>query len=131
VSRDAVSSPHAPAAIGPYSQAVWVGNLLFLSGQTPVDPRTGKLVEGDAAIQTARVFDNLEAVLASASLSMADVMKCNVFLTSMDDFAAMNAVYRERFSAPFPARTTVAVAGLPLGARVEIELVAARRQSAG
>lgn len=131
MSRDAVSSPHAPAAIGPYSQAVWVGNLLFLSGQTPVDPRTGKLVEGDAAIQTARVFDNLEAVLASASLSMADVMKCNVFLTSMDDFAAMNAVYRERFSAPFPARTTVAVAGLPLGARVEIELVAARRQSAG
>lgn len=128
--RDAVSSPHAPAAIGPYSQAVWVGNLLFLSGQTPVDPRTGKLVEGDAAIQTARVLDNLEAVLASASLSMADVMKCNVFLTSMDDFAAMNAVYRERFSAPFPARTTVAVAGLPVGARVEIELVAAKKQSA-
>jgi 2-iminobutanoate/2-iminopropanoate deaminase len=126
MSRDAVSSPSAPAAIGPYSQAVWVGNLLFISGQTPIDPETGKLVTGDVRIQTARVFDNLEAILSSASLSMTDVMKCNVFLISMDDFSAMNAVYRERFTPPFPARTTVAVAQLPLGAQVEIELIAAR-----
>jgi 2-iminobutanoate/2-iminopropanoate deaminase len=124
--RKDCSSPNAPAAIGPYSQAVWVGDLLFLSGQTPIDPGTGKLVAGDVATQAARVFDNLAAVLAAASLTMDDVVKCNVYLTSMSDFPAMNAVYRDRFSAPFPARTTVAVAELPLGARIEIEMIARR-----
>lgn len=122
--RRAVSSPTAPAAIGPYSQAIWSGNELFCSGQTPIDPATKSLITGDVSAQTHRVFDNLAAVLAAADLSLADVIKCNVYLIDMADFAAMNAAYAERFQAPFPARTTVAVAGLPLGARVEIECLA-------
>lgn len=125
--RQPVSSPDAPKAIGPYSQAVWNGDSLFCSGQTPIDPATGKLIAGDVAAQTHRVFDNLAAVLAAAGLSLADAIKCNVYLTDMKDFPAMNAAYESRFTAPFPARTTVAVAGLPLGAQVEIELVARRR----
>jgi 2-iminobutanoate/2-iminopropanoate deaminase len=124
--RQPVSAPDAPKAIGPYSQAVWNGSELFCSGQTPIDPTTGKLITGDVAAQTHRVFDNLAAVLAAAGLSLADVIKCNVYLTDMADFAAMNGAYAERFSAPYPARTTVAVAGLPLGARVEIECIARR-----
>ena len=126
MTRSHVHSDQAPAAIGPYSQGVWAGDLLYLSGQTPLDPGTGALVSGGVTEQTARVFDNLEAVLAGAGLTMHDVIKCNVFLTSMADFAEMNAVYGQRFEAPFPARSTVAVAGLPLGASVEIELVARR-----
>lgn len=126
MTRNAHSSTNGPAAIGPYSHGVWAGDLLFLSGQTPIDPATGKLVEGGATEQTEQVFRNLEAVVADAGLTMDDVVKCNVFLTTMDDFAEMNSVYGERFMAPFPARSTVAVAGLPLGARVEIELVAKR-----
>lgn len=125
--RQPVSSPDAPKAIGPYSQAVWHGDSLFCSGQTPIDPATGKLIAGDVAAQTHRVFDNLAAVLAAGGLSLADAIKCNVYLTDMKDFPAMNAAYESRFTAPFPARTTVAVAGLPLGAQVEIELVARRR----
>lgn len=124
--REQVHSAHAPAAIGPYSQGVWAGKFLYLSGQTPIDPATSNLVDGDVADQTARVFDNIEAVLSAAHLSMDDVVKCTVFLTTMDDFAEMNAEYARRFSSPFPARSTVAVAGLPLGARVEIELIAYR-----
>jgi 2-iminobutanoate/2-iminopropanoate deaminase len=124
VTRDHIHSERGPAAIGPYSQGVWAADLLFLSGQTPIDPSTGALVEGDVAAQTRRVFDNLEAVLEGAGLTMQDVVKCNVFLATMDDFAAMNEVYGQRFEAPFPARSTIAVAGLPLAARVEIELVA-------
>lgn len=126
MTRDAVTSGRGPRAIGPYSHAVWTGDLLYLSGQTPIDPATGQLVAGDIAAQTARAFDNLEAVLGDAGLTMDDVVKCNVYLTTMDDFAGMNAVYAARFDAPYPARTTVAVAGLPLGARVEIEMVAQR-----
>lgn len=126
MTRQTVASDRAPAAIGPYAQAVWAGDLLYLSGQTPIDPATGKLITGDVQAQTRRVFDNLEAVLAQAGLAMDDVVKCLVFLTTMDDFAAMNEVYAQRFTAPFPARSTVAVAGLPLGARVEIELIARR-----
>jgi 2-iminobutanoate/2-iminopropanoate deaminase len=129
MTRKAHSSPNGPAAIGPYSHGVWAGELLFLSGQTPIDPATGALVSGGVAEQTARVFDNLEAVLADAGLAMRDVVKCNVFLTTMGDFPEMNAVYGQRFDEPFPARSTVAVAGLPLGARVEIELVALLQQS--
>lgn len=124
--RNAVFSPRGPAAIGPYSHAVWAGDLLYLSGQTPIDPATGRLVEGDVEAQTMRCFDNLEAVLGDAGLSMDDVIKCNVYLTSMADFPAMNSAYQRRFGSPYPSRTTVAVAGLPLGARVEIELVARR-----
>ena len=126
MTRRHVHSEHGPAAIGPYSQGVWAGELLYLSGQTPIDPATGKLVEGDIRAQTQRVLDNLDAVLAGAGLAMNDVIKCNVFLTTMDDFAGMNDTYVQRFAAPFPARTTVAVAGLPFGARVEIELIAKR-----
>ena len=122
--RKSVTSPRGPAAIGPYSHAVWAGDLLYLSGQTPIDPATGKLIDGDVGAQTMRAFDNLEAVLLDAGLSMDHVIKCNVYLTSMTDFPAMNAAYEKRFSRPFPARTTVAVAGLPLGASVEIEIVA-------
>lgn len=97
-----------------------------MSGQTPIDPATGALIEGDVEAQTHRCFDNLLGILEDAGLSSDDVIKCNVYLTSMADFPAMNAAYKTRFNAPFPARTTVAVAGLPLGARVEIELVARR-----
>lgn len=125
--RQSVSSPSAPAAIGPYSQGVWSGTALFCSGQTPIDPATGKLIDGDVTAQTHRVFDNLAAVLSAAGLTLDDVVKCNVYLIEMKDFAAMNAAYSARFTAPFPARTTVAVAGLPLGARVEIECLARRR----
>ena len=113
-------------AVGPYSHAVEAGDLVFLSGQTPLDSATGKLVEGDIAAQTEQCFKNLFAVLASAGLSEADVAKANVFLTDMGNFAAMNQVYATKFSAPYPARSTVAVAGLPLGAQVEIELIARR-----
>jgi len=126
MTRDVHTSPNGPAALGPYSHGVWAGELLYLSGQTPIDPATGALVEGGIAEQTEQVFKNLEAVVADAGLSMDDVVKCNVFLTSMSDFPEMNAVYGTHFSEPYPARSTVAVAGLPLGAKVEIELVALR-----
>jgi len=122
--RKNVSSPNAPQAIGPYSQAVWSGNRLYCSGQTPIDPATGKLVPGGIEEQTERAFDNLETVLMAAGLGMDAVIKVNVYLTSMSNFAGMNTVYARRFSAPYPARTTVAVAGLPLDASVEIELIA-------
>ncbi len=128
MARKPVSSPNAPKAIGPYSQAIWTGNLLYCSGQTPIDPATGKLVDGGIGDQTQQAFNNLEAVLAAAGLTMDQVIKVNVYLTSMANFAGMNQVYQERFSAPYPARTTVAVAELPLNAQVEIELVAEKSQ---
>ena len=124
MSRISFSSGDAPRAVGPYSQAVESGDHVFLSGQTPIDPATGLLVGGDVGEQADRCFDNLGAVLAAAGLTFDDVVKVNVYLTSMNDFAAMNEVYATRFTEPYPARTTVAVAGLPLGARIEIELVA-------
>jgi 2-iminobutanoate/2-iminopropanoate deaminase len=125
--RTHLASASAPAAIGPYSVGVWAGELLYLSGQTPIDPATGRLIDGDVQAQTHRVFDNLEGALHDAGLTMDNVIKCNVYLTDMANFSAMNAAYSARFAAPFPARTTVAVAGLPLAASVEIELVALRR----
>ncbi len=125
MTRDAIRTDTAPAAIGPYSQAVRSSQgLLFLAGQTPIDPRTGRLVDGDVGHQTRQCFANLFAVLAAAGAGPTDVQKVNVYLVDMDDFAAMNEAYAEQFLPPYPARTTVAVAGLPLGARVEIELVA-------
>ena len=124
--RNAAFSPRGPQAIGPYSHATWAGDLLYCSGQTPIDPATGQLIDGDVEAQTHRCFDNLQAVVEDAGLTMDDVIKCNVYLTDMADFQAMNRAYGTRFSSPYPARTTVAVAGLPLGARVEIELVAKR-----
>ena len=123
MARKIISSQHAPKAVGPYSHAVWAGDLLYLSGQAPIDPATSKLVEGDITAQTQQVFNNLEAVLKEAGLSMNDVIKCSVFLTTMNNFPAMNAVYQTRFQAPYPARSTVAVVGLPLNALVEIEMI--------
>ena len=122
--KHAISSPDAPKAIGPYSQAIRTGQLLFASGQIPTDPATGAIVEGDVGAQTRRVFDNLGAVLKAANLSFADVVKTNVFLADMNDFAAMNEVYGKYFSEPYPARATVQVARLPKDARVEIDLIA-------
>lgn len=126
MTRIPVAAPGSPAPIGPYSRAVWAGDLLYLSGQTPIDPATGRLVEGGIAAQTHQAFDNLEAVLKDAGLSLDQVIKVNVYLTTMAHFQAMNAAYEARFHPPYPARTTVAVAELPLGASVEIELVAKR-----
>ena len=126
MARTTVNSPEAPKAVGPYAHAVWAGDFLYLSGQAPIDPATGKLVEGDFSAQVRQVFDNLEAVLRAAGLTMEHVVKCNIFLTSMADFPAMNAIYQTRFQAPYPARSTVAVAGLPVNAAVEIEMIARR-----
>ncbi len=122
--RQTVTSTHAPRAIGPYSHAVWCGDLLYCSGQAAVDPATGGLIAGGISEQTQQTFNNLESVLKDAGLSLDHVIKVNVYLTSMSNFAAMNAVYKSRFNPPFPARTTVAVAELPLNALVEIEMVA-------
>jgi 2-iminobutanoate/2-iminopropanoate deaminase len=122
--KQAVSSPDAPKAIGPYSQAVRAGQLLFLSGQVPIDPATGLIVEGDIAAQTRRVFENLGAVLKAGGRSYADVVRTTVFLADMNDFAAMNEVYGQYFTEPYPARATVQVARLPKDARVEIDLIA-------
>ena len=113
-------------AIGPYSHAVDAGKLVYLSGQTPIDSVTGQLKEGDIEAQTEQCFANLFAVLETAGLTPDDVIKVNVFLTDMNDFPAMNRVYENQFSKPFPARTTVAVLALPLGAKVEIEMIAER-----
>ena len=122
---DIVTAPGAPAAVGPYSHAVRTGGLLFCSGQVALDPATNALVEGDVAAQTERVVANIQAVLAQAGAGLADVVKTTVFLRSMDDFQAMNAVYAQAFGDHRPARSTVAVAGLPLDVDVEIEVIAA------
>ncbi len=122
--KQAVSSPDAPKAIGPYSQAVRAGQLLFVSGQVPLDPATGQIVDGNIAAQTRRVFDNLDAVLKAGGRSFADVVRTTVFLADMNDFAAVNEVYGTYFSEPYPARATVQVARLPKDARVEIDLIA-------
>ncbi len=126
MSRKALSSPTA-AAIGPYSHAVDDGTHVFCSGQTPIDPETGKLRDGGVGEQTHQCFDNLFAVLADGGLGPDDVVKVNVYLTDMNDFSAMNEAYATRFADPPPARTTVGVAALPMSARVEIELVAKKR----
>jgi 2-iminobutanoate/2-iminopropanoate deaminase len=117
------TSKNAPA-VGPFAAAVLAGDFLFLSGQIALDPATAKLVDGGVAEQTDQVLRNIAAVLEAAGKSFADVVKSSVFLTDMKDFAAMNAVYGRYFEAPYPARTTIAAAGLPLGAVVEIEIVA-------
>ena len=123
--RKAYSAPGA-AAVGPYSHAIDSEGLVFLSGQTPLDPDTGKLAEGDITAQTRQCFVNLFNVLKACGLTPKDVQKVNVYLTDMSNFAAMNDVYAEEFAEPYPARTTIGVAALPLGAQVEIELVARR-----
>ncbi|MCC6406013.1 MAG: RidA family protein [Planctomycetes bacterium] len=125
MSKRVIATPAAPKAIGPYSQAIVAGGFVHCSGQIALDPATGEFVGGDVRAQTERVLKNLEGVLAAAGSSFAKVVKCNVYLVDMADFAAMNEVYGQRFSgdAP-PARATVAVAGLPRGARVEIDCLA-------
>lgn len=120
-----VVSPHGPAAIGPYSAAVRSANMLYCSGQMPIDPATGEIVSGTIADETRRTLDNLVLLLESAGATTSDVVKTTVFLTDMADFAEMNAVYAEYFAEPHPARSTVAVAGIAKGARVEIEAIAA------
>lgn len=124
--REIVSTDRAPKAVGPYSQAVRVGDFIFAAGQAAIDPATGKLVEGDIAAQTRQVLKNLSAVLEAVGSSLAQAVKTTVFLTDMDDFAAMNSVYAEFFPTDPPARSTVEVARLPLGALVEIEVVAVK-----
>jgi len=124
-----VVNAQAVAVAGPYSHAVWAGDLLYLSGQTPLDGETGQLIVGSIEQQTRRCLASLERVLAQAGLGPDDIVKCNVFLTDMDNFAAMNETYSDFFDGPLPARTTIGVTGLPLGARVEIEAVARRAAS--
>lgn len=120
-----VSTTLAPAAIGPYSQAIRTGGLVFVSGQLPIDPTTGEFAAGGIKELTRQSLTNMQAILAEAGLSMAHVVKTTVFLAEMSDFAAMNEVYAEFFQAPFPARSAVAVKTLPKGALVEIECIAA------
>jgi 2-iminobutanoate/2-iminopropanoate deaminase len=122
--KQAISSPNAPAAIGPYSPAVRAGQLLFVSGQVAIDAATGQLITGDVRAETRRVLDNVGALLVAGGLSFADVVRTTVFLADMNDFAAMNEVYATYFSAPAPARATVQVARLPKDARIEIDVIA-------
>jgi 2-iminobutanoate/2-iminopropanoate deaminase len=124
--RQAIVTRGAPAAVGPYSQAIAAGDFVFCSGQVHLDPASGALVEGDISTQTARVLQNLSAVLEAAGLSLANVVKTTVFLVDINDFGAMNEVYGRYMPDPPPARSTIGVAALPKGARVEIELIATR-----
>ena len=119
-----ISTKNAPAAIGPYSQAIQVGNLVYTSGQIPIDPSTGAFVEGGIKEQTRQSLTNVKAILEEAGLSMSNVVKTTVFMADMGDFAEMNTVYAEFFTEPYPARSAVAVKTLPKGALVEIEVVA-------
>jgi len=119
-----ISTTKAPAAIGPYSQAIKVGNLVYTSGQIPIDPATGNFVEGGIKEQTRQSLNNIKAILEEAGLTLSNVVKTTVFLADMNDFADMNAVYAEFFAEPYPARSAVAVKTLPKGALVEIEVVA-------
>ena len=124
--RTRISTQDAPAAIGPYSQAIALGDLIFCSGQVALDPASGELTGDDVRAQTRRALENLSGVLRAAGSSLADVVKTTVFLVDMGDYAAMNEVYGEFFSSEPPARSAVAVAALPRGARVEVEVIAAR-----
>ncbi|BEH09781.1 MULTISPECIES: RidA family protein [Geobacter] len=122
--KEIIATEQAPKAIGPYSQAVRAGGFLFLSGQIPLDPATGEMVDGDITVQTMRVMDNMAAVLAEAGLGFDAIVKTTIFLADLADFAAVNGVYGSRFAAAPPARSTVEVKGLPRGALVEIEAIA-------
>lgn len=122
--KQVISTHQAPAAIGPYSQAIQVGNLVFTSGQIPINPATGQFAEGGIKEQTRQSLTNVKAILEEAGLTMAHVVKTTVFMADMNDFADMNAVYAEFFAEPYPARSAVAVKTLPKGALVEIEVIA-------
>jgi 2-iminobutanoate/2-iminopropanoate deaminase len=123
VSKTAIASPELAPPVGPFSQAVKIDGFVFFSGQVGQDPATGKVVDGGIVPETERVFQNLSAVLKAAGKSFDDVVQARVFLTSISDFAAMNGIYARHFNPPFPARTTIGAAELPLGACVEIDLV--------
>ncbi|OLC45065.1 MAG: reactive intermediate/imine deaminase [Acidobacteria bacterium 13_1_40CM_2_64_6] len=125
MTKSAVLAPDAPRAIGPYSHAIRTGQLLFISGQVPIDPATGNLIDGDISAQTQRVMNNLDAVLKAGGLSFQHVVRTTIFLADMTDFAAVNAIYGTFFSEPYPARATVQVSRLPKDARVEIDAIAA------
>lgn len=122
--KKVISTTKAPAAIGPYSQAIQVGNLVYTSGQLPIDPATGKFPEGGIKEQTRQSLTNIQAILQETGLTMGNVIKTTVFMADMNDFADMNNVYAEFFTEPYPARSAVAVKSLPKGALVEIEVVA-------
>jgi 2-iminobutanoate/2-iminopropanoate deaminase len=124
--KNVIASSEAPSAVGPYSQAIAVGSTLYCAGQIPLNPATGELIEGDVSAQTERVLENLGGVLRANGMTYADVVKTTVFLTDLANFAAMNEVYARYFAAPFPARSTIQVAGLPKGSQVEIEAIAVK-----
>jgi len=119
-----VATAHAPKAIGPYSQAVRCGNTVYFSGQTPIDPATGALVAGDITAQARRVFENLKAVCAAADGTFAQVARVGIYLTDLANFTTVNAVMKEYFAEPFPARSTIGVASLPMNAQVEVDMIA-------
>lgn len=123
MSRSIISTDKAPAAIGPYSQAVRAGNTVYFSGQIPLDPANGQLVQGDIAVQTRRVFDNLAAVAEAAGGSLADVVRVGIYVTDLANFATVNAVMAEYCKEPYPARSTIQVSALPKGAEVEVDAV--------
>jgi len=123
MARTSVFTDQAPKAIGPYSQAVRAGNTVYLSGQIPLDPKSGELVKGDIALEARRAFDNLSAVAAAAGDGLQQVVRVTIYLTDLGDFAKVNEVMAEYFKEPYPARATVGVAALPRGARVEIDAV--------
>jgi 2-iminobutanoate/2-iminopropanoate deaminase len=126
MARKAIFSKKA-TSVGPYSHGIDSEGLIFLSGQTPIDQNTGKFVEGDIKAQTQQGFNNLFGVLEAAGLEPDDVQKVNVYLTDMNDFSAMNEIYKNQFNEPYPARTTIGVASLPLGAKIEIEMIARKK----
>ena len=119
-----IYTPEGAAIVGPYSPAVDAGELIFFSGQIPIDSKTGKIVEGDIKIQTLKCLENLTSVLKAANITSDNIVKSTVYLTDINDFKAVNEVYGEYFKAPYPARTAIAVCALPLGANVEIEVIA-------
>lgn len=123
MSREPIQTPRAPAAIGTYSQAIRAGDMVFLSGQIPLDPNSGLLVEGDVTEQTRQVFTNLRAVCEAAGGSLADIVRIGVYLADLKDFPALNTVMESFFEAPFPARSTIEVSALPRGARVEVDAI--------
>jgi len=123
MTRSIIHTQDAPAAIGPYSQAVRSGRTVYLSGQIPLDPATGEMVAGDITAQARRVFDNLRAVCAAAGGSLADIVRMGIYVTDLADFAAVNAVMAEYCKEPYPARSTIQVAALPRGARVEVDAI--------
>ena len=123
MTRSTIATEKAPSAIGPYSQAVRAGNTVYFSGQIPLDPSTGNLVEGDITAQTRRVFDNLVAVAEAAGGKLSDIVRVGIYVTDLGNFAAVNAVMAEYFQQPYPARSTIEVSGLPKGAAVEVDAI--------